>query len=89
MTNVALLSKHHFAAYNQVVEDYKSLIALENELSRFSDGKRKTGYNRIKNEIVMLLERIIKNKTILKENTLLDDDYLNQLKEKKEEKGLQ
>lgn len=79
MSNVFILSKDHFAAYNQVIDDYKSLLVYEQELIHHIDGRRKSSYERIKNEIIFLIQRIIENKNILKENTKADQEYLNSL----------
>ncbi|MBY0486486.1 MAG: hypothetical protein K2P85_04770 [Flavobacteriaceae bacterium] len=76
MYNVPILSKTHFAAYLQVIDDYKSLLVYEQELSLYSDEKKKNSYGRIKNDIIFLLQRIIENKNILKENTKSDQEYL-------------
>lgn len=79
MNNVAILSVKHFTAFNQVVEDYKSLLFYEQELMNYQDDRRKTSYERVKKEIIFLLKRIIKNKDILEENTKADQEYLNEL----------
>jgi hypothetical protein len=82
MNNVAILSIRNFEAYQQVIDDYRSLLLYENELLLYSNEKRKSNYNRIKNEIIILLERVIVNKNILKENTFADDEYLKTLNNK-------
>ncbi|GAA4080430.1 hypothetical protein GCM10022389_28170 [Flavobacterium cheonanense] len=79
MNNIAILSIKHFTAFNQVVEDYKSLLFYEQELINYEDDKRKASYERVKKEIIFLLKRIIKNKDILEENTKADQEYLNKL----------
>lgn len=79
MTNVSILSKQHFVAYHQVVDDYKTLLIYENELSLNHNVKKKSNYDRIKQEIIVLLQRIIANKNVLKENTLADVEYLKTL----------
>jgi hypothetical protein len=79
MNNVAILSIKHFTAFNQVVEDYKSLLFYEQELINYEDDRRKASYERVKKEIIFLLKRIIKNKDILEENTRADQEYLNKL----------
>jgi hypothetical protein len=82
MNNVAILSIRNFEAYQQVIDDYRSLLLYESELLLYSNEKRKSNYNRIKNEIIFLLERIIVNKNILKENTMADHEYLKTLNNK-------
>lgn len=79
MNNVAILSIKHFTAFNQVVEDYKSLLFYEQELLNYEFDRRKTSYERVKKEIIFLLKRIIRNKEILEENTKADQEYLNKL----------
>ncbi|GAA4054053.1 hypothetical protein [Flavobacterium chungnamense] len=79
MNNVAILSIKHFTAFNQVVEDYKSLLFYEQELINYEDDRRKASYERVKKEIIFLLRRIIKNKDILEENTKADQEYLSKL----------
>tara|TARA_R110000823_G_scaffold252037_1_gene374737 strand:- start:564 stop:821 length:258 start_codon:yes stop_codon:yes gene_type:complete len=76
MNNISILSIKHFVAYNQVVEDYKTLIIYERELSLCHNRKKKANYDRIRDEIIFLLQRIIDNKNILKENTSADQEYL-------------
>ncbi len=76
---MSILSLKHFSAFNQVVEDYKSLLFYEQELLNYEDNKRKASYERVKKEIIFLLRRIIENKNILKENTNADQEYLNKL----------
>ena len=76
---MSILSLKHFSAFNQVVEDYKSLLFYEQELLNYEDDKRKASYDRVKKEIIFLLKRIIENKNILKENTSADQEYLNKL----------
>jgi hypothetical protein len=82
MNNVAILSIRNFEAYQQVIDDYRSLLLYENELLLYSNEKKKSNYNRIKNEIIFLLERVIVNKNILKENTFADHEYLKTLNNK-------
>jgi hypothetical protein len=79
MKSMSILSLKHFSAFNQVVEDYKSLLFYEQELLNYEDNKRKASYERVKKEIIFLLRRIIENKNILKENTNADQEYLNKL----------
>jgi hypothetical protein len=76
MDKIELLSKNHFLAYNQVVEDYKSLLVYEQELALYNQEKRKFSHIRIKNEIVILLKRIIENKNFLCISTKADEEYL-------------
>lgn len=79
MNDTSIISIKHFAAYNQIIEDYKSLLVYEQELLRYDGVKRKTSSGRIKNEIIFLLHRIIENKNILKENSEADQNYISKL----------
>jgi hypothetical protein len=75
----SILSVRHFSAYQQVIDDYKSLLIYENELM-YMNNKKTSNYERVKNEVVVLLERIIKNKNFLNENTKADQEYLLKIK---------
>ncbi|WP_438966779.1 hypothetical protein [Flavobacterium sp.] len=44
------------------------------------NNKKTSNYERVKNEVVVLLERIIKNKNFLNENTKADQEYLLKIK---------
>lgn len=75
----SILSVKHFSAYQQVIDDYKSLQIYESELL-YMNNKKTSNYERVKNEVVVLLERIIKNKNFLNENTKADQEYLLKIK---------
>ncbi|AWG23034.1 hypothetical protein FFWV33_16625 [Flavobacterium faecale] len=79
MNDVNLLSKDHFAAHQQVVSDYKLLLICENELTTYSGREKNPIYARLRNEMIVLLQRIILNKNIIAENTKADQDYLQTL----------
>ena len=62
---VETLSKKHFAAYNQVIDDYKSLLAFENEMEVWKGFKESPNYKKAKEQVILLLSRIIENKSYL------------------------
>lgn len=80
MGDFNLLSKDHFAAHQQVIADYRLLLICETELTKYSDRKTSQTYFRLKNQIIVLLERIIGNKNILKMKTKADQEYLQSLR---------
>jgi hypothetical protein len=79
MNYLAIISIKHFAAFNQVMEDYKLLLFYESELGYKLNLNRKSNNKRIKNEIILLLKRVIENKNILNQNTSADEEYLSNL----------
>jgi regulator of sigma D len=62
---VETLSKKHFAAYNQVIDDYKSLAMFEQEMEVYSDFKESQEYQKAKSQAKKILTRIIENKAFL------------------------
>lgn len=79
MNYLAIISIKHFAAFNQVMEDYKLLLFYESELSYKLNLNRKSNNKRINKEIILLLKRVIENKNILNQNTSADEEYLSNL----------
>jgi hypothetical protein len=77
MNGVNILSKDHFAAHQQIVSDYTLLLLFEKELSNATTKEEKRIITKIKEEMVLLLQRIIKAKTFLIEEIKADQDYLN------------
>lgn len=79
MNSANISSKEHFAAHQQVVLDYKLLLICENELATYTIGEKNSSSTRLVKEMITLINRIIVNKNILKENTDPDHEFLQTL----------
>jgi hypothetical protein len=74
-----LLSKNHFVAYNQIVQDYSTIVMFENELINLKNFKNSKAIKKIESEIVLLLTRVIENKKILNFTYDLDMVHLQSM----------
>jgi hypothetical protein len=74
-----LLSKNHFVAYNQIVQDYSTIVMFENELINLKNFKNSKAIKKIESEIVLLLTRVIENKKILNQTYDLDMVHLQSM----------
>lgn len=79
MESKNILSVQHFAASQQVAADYTSLLVYEQELKFYSEKNKKMQCDRIKEDMIALLERIKTNKHILDLSTKADETYILQL----------
>lgn len=79
MHHSSISSKNHFSAYQEIVSDYKLLLVCELDLSNYIGKEEHVTSVRLKKEMILLLQRIIKNKNILLESTKEDEDYLQKL----------
>lgn len=62
---VETLSKKHFAAYHQIMDDYKSLAMFEQEMEVYVGFKKSQQYLKAQGQIKKILSRIIENKSFL------------------------
>jgi len=76
---VETLSKNHFKAYHQVMDDYKTLAMFESEMEAFSDNINGKHYLKAKDQVKKTLSRIIENKSILGWNYDFEKEDLRNL----------
>jgi len=76
---VETLSKKHFQAYHQVMDDYKNLASFENEMEAYKDFKESQQYLKAKDQCKRTLTRIIENKSILGWNYDAEKEELSNL----------
>lgn len=76
---VETLSKNHFKAYHQIMDDYKNLALFENEMEVYNDFKESQQYLKAKEQVKITLTRIIENKSFLGWNYEAEKEQLNDL----------
>jgi len=73
---VETLSKKHFAAYYQIMDDYKKLAMFEQEMDAYCGFQESQQYLKAKEEVKKVLSRIIENKSFLGWNYESEKDQL-------------
>jgi len=76
---VETLSKKHFAAYHQIMDDYKKLAMFEQEMDAYFGFQESQQYLKAKDEVKKVLSRIIENKSFLGWNHEWETDQLKGL----------
>jgi hypothetical protein len=79
---VETLSKKHFAGYHQIMDDYKNLAMFEQEMEVWIGFKESQPYLKSKENVILILSRIIKNKTFLGWNSDAEIEQFNLLNKK-------
>ena len=77
---IETLTKNHFKAYHQVMDDYKNLASFENEMEAYKDFKESQQYLKAKSQVQSILVRIIENKSFLGWNYESESEELKALK---------
>jgi hypothetical protein len=72
-----LLSKEHFIAHDQLINDYKNLICHYADLKLYRKGTAQS--DKAKQNCYKYLISIIKNKKILKIDAIADETMLDEL----------
>ena len=75
---IQTLSKLHFNAYNQILDDYVKLQQFEQEMQAWEDFKQSQEYLKAKSVVKDTLLRIIANKHILMWDFRAEQEQLNQ-----------
>lgn len=78
---VETLSKNHFKAHHQIMDDYKSLIIYEEEMESYKDFLESQHYQKPKSQVIKILKRIIENKVFLGWNCEFEKEQLKTLEE--------
>ena len=76
---IETLSKKHFAAYHQIMDDYKSLAMFEQEMEVHIGFKESQQYCKAQEQVKKTLSRIIENKSILGWNHEWEKDQLKSI----------